>query len=141
MTFSGEYQHAIDEKGRLIIPARFRDSLGSKYMLSKGLEACLFIYPMESWTKLEERLNSLSVFNQKNRNFKRRFFSGSGECEIDRQGRTLINQEFRSYANLVRDVYIVGAGDHLEIWNKEAWEDCRVRLDEEFESLAEELFS
>ncbi len=140
MAFSGEYQHGIDEKGRLIMPAKFRDSLGTKYMLSKGMEACLFVYPMEAWAQLEEKLNALSVFNRRNRDFKRRFFSGSGECEVDKQGRTLINQELRGHANLTKEVYIVGAGDHLEIWDKEAWENYRGGLDEDYEALAEELF-
>jgi MraZ protein len=140
MTFSGEYQHGIDEKGRLIMPAKFRDSLGTKYMLSKGMEACLFVYPMEAWAQLEEKLSTLSVFNRRNRDFKRRFFSGSGECEVDRQGRALINQELRKHANLVKEVYIIGAGEHLEIWEKEAWELKRDKLDEEFEALAEEIF-
>ena len=140
MNFSGEFQHSLDEKGRLILPALFRDSLGSKYMLSKGMEKIVCVYPMDTWAKLEEKLNALNSFNMKNQKFKRRFFSGSRECEIDRQGRTLINQEFRSYGNLTRDVYIVGAGDHLEIWAKEIWERYRDELDNEFESLAEDIF-
>ncbi|MCL1848333.1 MAG: division/cell wall cluster transcriptional repressor MraZ [Clostridiales bacterium] len=140
MAFSGEYRHGIDEKGRLIMPARFRGSLGSSFMLSKGLEACLFAYPMDAWAKLEEKLNALSVFNRSNRDLKRRFFSGSDECEIDKQGRSLINQEFRSHANLTKEVYVVGAGDHLEIWDKDAWENYRSGLDDGFEALAEEVF-
>ena len=140
VAFSGEYRHGIDEKGRLIIPVKFRSALGSTYMLSKGLEACLFAYPMDAWVKLEEKLDALSVFNRRNRDLKRRFFSGSDECEIDKQGRTLINQEFRTHGNLSREVYIVGAGDHLEIWDKDAWENYRGGLDEGFEELAEEVF-
>ena len=140
MAFSGEYRHGIDEKGRLIMPAKFRGSLGNSYMLSKGLEACLFAYPMDAWAKLEEKLNTLSVFNRRSRDFKRRFFSGSDECEIDKHGRTLINQEFRAHAHLTKDVYIVGTGDHLEICDKETWENYRGGLDEGFEALAEEVF-
>ena len=137
MAFNGEYKHGIDEKGRLILPVKFRGSLGSKYMLSKGFEACLFAYPMEEWAKLEEKLDSLSVFNRGSRDLKRRVFSGSDETDIDKQGRSLINQEFRSFANLTKEVYIVGAGDHLEIWDKDAWEQYRGSLDDDFESLAE----
>lgn len=140
MAFDGEFQHGIDEKGRLIMPAKFRDSLGPKYMLCKGLETCLFVYPMEEWAKLELKLNGLNVFNRKHRDFKRRFFSGSGECEIDKQGRTLLNQEFRNYAGLTKEVYIVGAGERLEIWDKEAWERYREGLENDYESLAEEIF-
>jgi len=140
VNFNGEFQHSIDEKGRLTLPALFRAGLGNKYMLSKGLEECLFVYPMESWARLEEKLNALSVFNRRNRDFKRRFFSGSRECETDRQGRLLIHQEFRHYGNLTRDAYVVGAGDHLEIWDKETWEGYREGLEKDYESLAEELF-
>ena len=140
MAFSGEYRHGIDEKGRLIMPSRFRASLGSNFMLTKGLESCLFAYPMDAWAKLEERLNSLSVFNRRHRDLMRRLFSGSDECEMDKQGRSLINQEFRNYAQLTKDVYVVGAGDHLEIWDKDAWERYRIGLDDTFEALAEEVF-
>jgi len=140
MAFSGEYQHGIDEKGRLVIPAKYRDDLGIKYMLSKGFEGCLFAYPMNEWSKLEEKLDSLIVFNRRYRDFKRRFFSGSDPCEIDRQGRTLINLEFRSHANLDKEVYIFGAGDHLEIWDKSTWEGYRSGLENDYESLSEELF-
>ena len=140
MTFSGEYQHAIDEKGRLIIPAKYRERLGNKFMLHDGQKECLFAYPMEVWAKLEERLNGLNDFKRRDQDFKRRFFSGSDEGEIDKQGRTLISQKFRNRGKLVKEVYIVGAGDHLEIWDKEIWERYRVSLDEEYESLAEEIF-
>ena len=141
VSYFGEYQHAIDEKGRLIMPVKFRDSLGAKYMLSKGIEACLTIYPMETWVKLEEKVSSLDDFNLSNRDLKRRFFSGSGECELDKQGRTLINQEFRNYGNLTKDVYIVGAGDHAEIWDKETWEGYRRGVYETYQARAEEKFN
>ena len=140
MAFSGEYQHSIDEKGRLIVPAQFRDSLGVKFMLQKGQEGCLNAYPMGVWTGLEEKLNALHDFSRTNRNLKRRFFSGSRECEIDRQGRALIQQEFRSYGKLTKEAYIVGAGDHVEIWDKETWESFRDSLDAEYEALAEVVF-
>jgi len=140
MAFSGEYQHGVDEKCRLIIPVKYRGSLGSRYMLSKGLEGCLAAYPMDAWARLEEKFNERSFFNLNNRRLTRRFFSGSDECEIDKQGRTLINQEFRNYGNITKDVYIIGAGDHLEIWNKDAWESYRAELDAAFEDLAGEDF-
>ena len=108
-------------------------------MLSKGLEECVCAYPMAAWTKLEDKMNDLSVFDSKSRNFMRRFFSGSGECEIDRQGRTLINQAFRSFGKLEKEVYIIGAGDHLEIWDKGKWEQYRGGLDDDFPAIAEEI--
>jgi MraZ protein len=140
VAFNGEFQHGIDDKGRLILPAKFREVLGTSCVIAKGMERCLFVYTLSEWSSLEEKLNSLNVFNKKIRDFKRRFFSGSGECDTDKQGRILINQELRSYANLSRDVYIIGAGEHIEIWDKAAWEAYRDDLDGDYEALAEELF-
>ena len=140
MTFTGEYQYGIDEKGRLVMPVKYRESLGKKCMLSKGPEAYLMIYPMEAWAKLEERLNALSAFNPRHQAFKRCFFSGSDECEIDKQGRTLIHQGFRNHAHLGKEVCVVGAGDHMEVWDKTAWENYRGSLGGEYAALAEEIF-
>ena len=109
-------------------------------MMSKGQEKCVNVYPLEAWAKLVEKLGSLNMFRRGDRDFNRRFHAGSDESEIDRQGRTLIKQDFRVHGNLAKEVYIIGAGDHLEIWNKEAWELYRDKLDEGYESLGEELF-
>jgi len=139
--FTSEYQYSIDEKGRLIVPKSFRDILGNRYMMSKGLEACLSVYPLDVWAKLAEKINSLNDFNPQNRALKLRFFSGSGEGEIDRQGRTLINHEFRNHAHLTKDVYIVGSGDHVQIWDKKLWEEYRDGpLENEYTSNAEAAF-
>ena len=140
MAFGGEFLHSFDEKGRLSIPVKYREELGSQYKLWKGLEACVCAYPMQVWTKLEDKLNERSDFTLENRMFKRRFFSSSSGGEIDKQGRTLINQEFRNYGKLIKEVYIIGAGDHLEIWDKDTWERYRDSLDQEFETLAERFF-
>jgi MraZ protein len=113
MTFNGEYPHTIDEKGRVIMPLKFREALGSRCMLSKGMEECLFVYPTEEWRKLESQLEARPVFQRKNRDFKRRFFSGSMEVETDKQGRVNLSNELITYAKLGRDVYIIGAGDHI----------------------------
>ena len=139
MAISGEFQHGVDEKGRLIIPASFRKHLGEVFMLQKGQEGCLFAYPMETWGKLEGKLNELSDFNLDNRNLKRRFFSAARECDVDRQGRTLIPQDFREYANLAKEAFVVGVGDRIEIWDKETWERYRVGLDEGYEATAEAI--
>jgi MraZ protein len=105
------------------------------------MEACVDIYPLEAWAKLEEKLESLSDFNRRNRDFKRRFFSGSEPCDVDKQGRILIRDEFRKHAGLTKEVYIVGVGNHLQIWDKEAWEQYRSGLDDGYEALAEEIFT
>ena len=137
MAFSGEFQHGIDEKGRLIIPSSFRKALGEKYMLQKGQEGCLFAYPMESWLKLEEGVNNLSDFQRENRDYKRRFFSASRECDVDRQGRTLIYPDYREYAHLTKEVYILGVGNRIEIWDRVEWETYRLDLDDQAD-LSEE---
>ena len=129
MYFSGEYQHGMDEKSRLILPADYRESLGNKCKISKGHEACLQVYPLEAWEKQAEKLVALDDFSRANRDLKRRFFANSRSCEIDKQGRTLINQVFRSHAHIAKEVYIIGSGDHLQIWDRDRWEEYRVRLE------------
>ena len=141
--FSGEYQHAIDDKGRLTLPVSIRDGLGTRVVLSKGSrkpQPRLRVYPLNTWEKLTEKLEGLNDFDPRNAEFKLRFFSGSVLCDIDRQGRLLLNQEFRSHGDITRDVYIVGAGNYLEIYDKEAWETMRANLDDSFDSLALEIF-
>ena len=144
MIFYGEYQHAIDEKGRLTLPARFRDGLGNKCVLAKGSrkpEPRLRVYPMETWEKMSSKLESLNDFDPRIQEFKLRFFSGSAPCDIDRQGRLLINQEFRSYGGLTKDIYIVGAGNYLEIYDKTAWDNKWEIIDDKFDPLAAEIFN
>ncbi|MDR1206178.1 MAG: division/cell wall cluster transcriptional repressor MraZ [Peptococcaceae bacterium] len=139
MSFSGEYLHTVDEKGRVIMPLRFREALGNRCMLAKGMEDCLFVYPMEEWRKKEAQLETLSMFQRKNRDFKRRFFSGSFEAEPDKQGRINLSNELIAYAKLGKDVYITGAGDYIEIWDRGRWDEYRDQLNEEYEVLAEDL--
>jgi len=141
LAFNGEFQHGIDEKGRLIMPVKFRDALGQACVICKGLEQCLFVYSIDEWTRIEGELDSLSVFKRSARDFKRRFFSGSSECDVDKQGRVNISTELRKYASIDKDVYVVGAGDHIEIWDKCGWDEYRANLDADYEKLAEELFS
>jgi MraZ protein len=139
MSFSGEYLHTVDEKGRVIMPLKFREALGNRCMLTKGMEACLFVYPMEEWHKKAAQLGTLSEFQMVNRKFKRRFFSGSFEAEPDKQGRINLSSELIAYAKLGKDVYITGVGDYIEIWDREQWDTYRDRLNEEYEALAEGL--
>jgi MraZ protein len=139
MAFKGEYPHTIDEKGRMIMPIKFRDALGTRYMLVKGMEQCLFAYPLDEWRKLESQLDSLAIFKKNFRDFKRRFFSGSLEVETDKQGRANLSNEMITYAGLEKEVYIIGAGDHIEVWDRPRWEEYRQILNEEYEALAEDL--
>ena len=117
----GEYNHNIDDKGRVSVPAKFREDLGISFIVTKGLDNCLFAYSKEEWTKFEEKLKSLPLTNPNARNFIRFFFSGATECEIDKQGRFLIPTNLRISANLEKDAIIIGVGTRIEIWNKETW--------------------
>lgn len=119
---TGEYEHRLDSKGRLIIPSKLRDELGSTFMVTKGLDNCLYIYPNEEWKLFAEKLNQLPMTNKNVRSFKRFFNSGATECEIDGQGRILLPPALRKFANIEKEVVIIGNGEKAEIWNKEQWD-------------------
>lgn len=120
--FMGEYQHTIDSKGRLIIPAKFREQLGQRFVITKGLDNCLFAYPYDEWKVFEEKLRALPTTSRDARKFVRFFFSGATECEIDSQGRVLIPPTLREYGDLIKDVVSIGVSTRVEIWNKQNWE-------------------
>lgn len=119
----GEYNHNLDAKGRTSMPAKFRDDLGTTFVVTKGLDNCLFAYSKDEWTKFEEKLKVLPLTNKDARNFIRFFFSGATECEIDTQGRINIPQNLREYASLKKELKIIGVSTRVEIWDKEAWEN------------------
>jgi len=137
--FTGEYQHGIDEKGRMIVPAKFREVLGEMFMITKGLDSCLFVYPQTEWKILENKLKNLPFTNKDARAFARFFFSGAGECETDKQGRILINGNLREYAGIIKDVVIIGVGGRIEIWAKEIWEKYSQETEKTYEELAEKM--
>lgn len=119
--FVGEFSHNIDSKGRIIMPVKFREQLGEHFMITKGLDGCLFVYPMEEWDKVAENLSKLPS-NQKNARFlQRTFLSGASEAEPDKQGKVLITQPHREYAQLKKEVIIIGVSKRVEIWDAEAW--------------------
>src|SRR5574344_69453 len=118
----GEYNNKLDEKGRVSVPSKFRDDLGVSFIVTKGLDNCLFVYSKQEWAKFEEKLKSLPLTNQNARNFVRFFFSGATECEVDKQGRINIPQNLRDYALLKKEVYVIGVATRVEIWDKENWE-------------------
>ena len=120
--FYGEFQHTVDPKGRVIVPSTFREELGEKFILTKGLDDCLFVYSMTEWSNLEAKLKTLPLSNKDARAFVRFFFSGATECEVDKQGRILIPQNLRSYAGLEKDIYIIGVSTRVEVWDKAKWE-------------------
>ncbi|MBQ3508896.1 MAG: division/cell wall cluster transcriptional repressor MraZ [Peptococcaceae bacterium] len=116
--FFGEYEHTIDTKGRLIIPAKLREALGETFMITKGLDGCLSVYPMDQWAEFEAKLQALPMNQPSARAFARFFFSGATEGELDKQGRVMLPPNMREHAKLTKDVVIAGAGNRLEIWDK-----------------------
>ncbi|NLW24322.1 MAG: division/cell wall cluster transcriptional repressor MraZ [Clostridia bacterium] len=137
--FMGEYQHTIDDKGRLIMPAKFREELGIKFVITKGLDGCLFVYPIDEWRRLENKLRNLPFTKADARAFARFFFSGATECELDKQGRILLPANLREHAKLVKDVFIIGVASRIEIWSKEVWEEYSSKTESSYEELAEKL--
>lgn len=117
----GEFEHSIDNKGRLIMPAKLRDDIGENFVVTKGLDGCLFAFSITEWTNFEEKLKSLPLSNRNSREFTRFFLSGATECEIDKQGRFLIPANLRESAGLEKETVIIGVGTRIEIWNKEKW--------------------
>lgn len=120
----GEYEHSLDTKGRLIMPAKLRIDMGEKFIVTKGLDGCLFAFSQNEWLNFESKLKALPLSDKNARNFVRFFLSGATECELDKQGRFLIPANLRSAANLDKDTVIIGVGTRLEIWDKATWEKC-----------------
>ncbi|HZK01358.1 MAG TPA: division/cell wall cluster transcriptional repressor MraZ [Anaerovoracaceae bacterium] len=138
--FIGEYQHTIDAKGRIIVPSKFREDLGFKFILTKGLDNCLFIFSQDEWKKFEDKLIGLPVASKDARAFVRYFFSSAVECEIDKQGRLTLPQNLKEHARIEKDVVTIGVMSRVEIWSKAEWEDYgdnNLSYDEIAEKMAE----
>jgi len=137
--FVGEYLHTLDSKGRLALPAKFREILGPRFIIARGLDKCLFVYPNDEWDQVMEKLKTLPISRKDARHFTRYFLSGATEAEPDKQGRVVIPQNLREYAGLNKDVFILGVGSRIEIWDKDAWEQTKIGLEAEFSVLAESV--
>ena len=137
--FMGEYNHTIDPKGRLIIPAKFREALGDEFVVTKGLDGCLFVYANTEWNNFEEKLRTLPLTNKNARQFTRFFLAGAAACEVDKQGRILIPQALREFAKLEKDVVLVGVASRIEIWSKEVWEESISTYDTDMDEVAENM--
>lgn len=137
--FMGEFQHNIDIKGRMIVPAKFREGLGETFVLTRGLDQCLFVYPMNEWEILEGKLKKLPLTKKDARSFTRFFFSGAVECEVDKQGRINIPQTLRNYSKLDKECVVIGVSSRIEVWSKEIWEDYFTQSEESFAEIAENL--
>lgn len=135
----GEYNHVIDSKGRLIIPAKFRDQLGEKFVITRGLDGCLFGYPQEEWCVLEGKLKALPLTKRDARAFVRFLYSAATECELDKQGRVNIPPLLRQHANLKKDCVIIGVSNRFEIWSAQRWSNYATDTADNFDEIAEDL--
>lgn len=137
--FMGEYQHNIDIKGRLIVPSKFREQLGDQFVITRGLDKCLFVYSLDEWTKVEEKIQTLPLTKKDARSFTRFFFSGASECELDKQGRINIPSNLTSYAELEKETVIVGVASRIEIWSKSEWDKFFDEAEDSFADIAENM--
>lgn len=135
----GEYEHSIDTKGRIAMPAKLREGLGGKFIITKGLDGCLFVYAMDEWQRVEQKLASLPMSRKTARDFTRFLFGGACEGECDKQGRVLLPASLRRYAGLERDAVIVGVGSRAEIWDAAKWQQYNEESADDVNELAEQL--
>ncbi|MDD6771924.1 MAG: division/cell wall cluster transcriptional repressor MraZ [Inconstantimicrobium porci] len=136
--FIGQYNHSVDAKNRISIPSKFREELDGKFIMTKGLDGCLYVYTMNEWKKLEQKLSSLPLTNKDARAFVRFFFSGASEIEIDKQGRALIPQNLKEYADVKKEIVSIGVSSRIEIWSKEKWNEYN-ESNIDYDSIAEEM--
>lgn len=139
--FMGEYHHNIDEKGRIIIPSKFRNELGTSFVVTRGIENCLFVYSLPEWDKIVTKLNKLPFTKKDARNFTRFFLSGASVVELDKQGRINIASTLTDYAKLEKDCVVLGVGDRLEIWSNDLWNDFFNENRDNMSDIAENLFT
>lgn len=120
--FMGEYNHTLDAKGRLIVPAKFREALGEEFTVTKGMDGCLFVFPGEEWEAFEEKLHSLPMIDKEARQFTRFFLAGAASVEVDKSGRILIPGVLREFAGITKDAVLIGVGSRVEIWSRDRYE-------------------
>ena len=136
----GEYSHNIDPKGRVIIPAKFRDDLGEHFVITKGMENCLYVYPEDQWNAFEDQLNALpTTTDPKARAFAHFFLGSAADGDLDKQGRTLISPALRTYAKLEKEVVFIGMGKRAEIWDKARWDEKNAELELSIEDIASDM--
>ena len=136
--FIGEYQHSLDDKGRVTVPSKYRDQLGESFVLTKGLDGCLFIYTQEEWRNFEQKLKNLPLTNMNARKFVRFFLSGAVECMTDKQGRILIPNALRVYSHIEKDIVFIGMSNRIEVWSLEDWQAYN-DMDIDVEALASQM--
>ena len=139
--FMGEYSHSLDTKGRLIMPAKFREQLGDSFVVTKSPDKCLYIYSNEDWKNFEEKLSALPITNKATRQFVRFFLAGAAECEVDKQGRILLPAVLREYANLEKEVILAGTSRRIEIWNKDKYLADQSEYEDNIDDIAANMES
>ncbi len=137
--FMGEFQQKLDTKGRMIIPSKFRDSLNEQFVITRGLDKCLFGYTMDEWARIEEKMKSLPLTKKDARKFMRLFFSGATVVDMDKQGRINIPGNLRDYADLLKDCVVIGVSSRIEIWSENEWNQFYEDSEDNFEDIAEDL--
>lgn len=137
--FLGEYEHTLDPKGRVVLPAKFRERLADGCIITKGQERCLFVFPLDRWEEEVERVNRLPRTDLRARKLARSFFAGADQQSPDKQGRVQIPQNLRSYAGLEKDLTVVGVADRIEIWDSESWRRLSAEADEYYADIEEAL--
>ncbi|USK35593.1 division/cell wall cluster transcriptional repressor MraZ [Bacillus sp. F19] len=137
--FMGEYHHTIDAKGRMIVPAKFREELGETFVITRGLDQCLFGYPMSEWKLIEDKLKALPLTKKDARAFTRFFFSGAVECELDKQGRINLAAPLLQYAKLEKECVVIGVSNRIELWDKAIWDTYVNEQEDSFAEIAENM--
>lgn len=135
----GEFHHSVDAKGRVFIPARWREELGEGIVVTRGLEGCLYVMSKDRFAELADRLSQMTINRKTNRDYSRILFTGASEEVLDRQGRITIPSTLRQYAKLSRDVVVVGVMHRAEIWDGGAWQEYQGRVQPQYEEIAEKL--
>ena len=139
--FMGEFHHNIDEKGRLIIPSKFRNELGNKFIITRGIEKCIFVYSLEEWNNMVNELKELPFTRKNARTFMRMLMSGATECELDSNGRINIPSPLINYASINKECVVIGVNDRLEIWSNESFDNFFNENIDNFDEIAETLFN
>ena len=137
--FFGKFGHTIDDKGRLTIPAKYRDDLADGVVITRGVDRCLYIFPLEEWEELSQKIRQLPMTDLDSRSFVRFLFSEASDCIPDRQGRALIPGHLREYAGLDGDVVVAGSFNHLEVWNAQAYQEVNARVEADPQGLAQRI--
>lgn len=137
--FLGEYQHALDEKGRLVLPRKFRDALEDGLVVTKGQENCLYVFPLDRWARETERVSRLPRTDPRARRYARSFFAAASDQRLDKQGRVQLSEGLRSYAGLEKDATVVGVAERIEIWDTATWEGVAAEADEFYSGIEEVL--